>query len=108
MDNQSSQVTVKPVDKSKIRKLIRVAVILGVVTLIEFAIAFTIAAGAAKTFLFVALTIVKAFYIVGEFMHLTHERKTLIWSILLPMIFVVFMLFVFMFQGGSIFKVKYF
>ena len=39
---------------------------------------------------FIALTIVKAYYIVSEFMHLGHEKKSLKMSIVLPMLFVVF------------------
>ncbi|MBU1823007.1 MAG: cytochrome C oxidase subunit IV family protein, partial [Bacteroidetes bacterium] len=56
--------------------------------------------------LFVGLTIVKAFYIVGEFMHLKHEVKSLIWSILIPCIFVVWLLLALMLEGGSIFSAR--
>jgi len=104
---QENQITVQPVDKAKINKIWRVAGILGLVTAIEFVIAFTIDAGGAKTFLFVALTIVKAFYIVAEFMHLGHERKSLIMSILLPLVFVIFLIFILWYQGTAIFNVLY-
>lgn len=103
--HNTPQVQVIPKDKEKIKKIWKVAGILGIVTAIEFVIAFTIGSGAFKTFIFLALTIVKAFYIVAEFMHLSHERKALIWSILLPMIFVVFLIFILMYQGASIFNV---
>jgi caa(3)-type oxidase subunit IV len=63
--------------------------ILLVLTALEFLIAFTLHAGTLKTAIFVGMTIVKAFYIVGEFMHLKHEVKSLIWAALLPCIFVV-------------------
>ena len=39
---QRSQIEVKPVNKSKVRNFIRVMVYLGVITLFEFAIAFTV------------------------------------------------------------------
>ncbi len=104
---QENQITVQPVDKAKINKIWRVAGILGLVTAIEFVIAFTVNAGGAKTFLFVALTIVKAFYIVAEFMHLGHERKSLIMSILLPLVFVIFLIFILWYQGTAIFNVLY-
>jgi cytochrome c oxidase subunit IV len=80
------QITVLPPDKEKIKKLWTVAGILGVLTIIEFIIAFSVPHGTMKTFVFVVMTIVKAAYIVGEFMHLKYEAKVLFWSILIPMI----------------------
>lgn len=100
---QQSQVIVQPVDKEKIKKIWRVAAILAIVTLIEFAIAFTLEPSGAKAFLFIALTIVKAFYIVAEFMHLGHERRSLIMSILLPVTFIIFLIFILWYQGTAIF-----
>jgi cytochrome c oxidase subunit IV len=104
---QENQITVQPVDKAKINKIWRVAGILGLVTAVEFVIAFTIDAGGAKTFLFVALTIVRAFYIVADFTPLGHDRKSLIMSILLPMVFVIFLIFILWYQGTAIFSVLY-
>jgi cytochrome c oxidase subunit IV len=63
-------------------------------------------AGHAKTFIFVILTIVKAGYIVGEFMHLRYEVKVLFWSILIPMIFVAWMLVAFVYEGLAIQAVR--
>jgi cytochrome c oxidase subunit 4 len=80
--------------------------ILLAITALEFAIAFTIDAGLLKTSIFVGMTIVKAFYIVGEFMHLKHEVKSLIWAILIPCIFVVWLLIALMREGGSIFDLR--
>lgn len=107
MEEQTSNIQVIPPDKAKIRKLWKIAGILGIVTAIEFLIAFTIGPGAFKISLFVGLTIVKAFYIVSEFMHLGHEEKSLIWSILLPLIFVVWLIIALLAQGDSIFAAKY-
>jgi cytochrome c oxidase subunit IV len=97
--SQEPQVTVLPPDKAKIKKLWTVAGILGAVTALEFVIAFALGAGVFKTALFVGLTIVKAGYIVLEFMHLKYEVKVLFWSILIPMIFVVWMLVAFVYEG---------
>ncbi|TAE30051.1 MAG: hypothetical protein EAZ91_11430 [Cytophagales bacterium] len=80
--------------------------ILAAVTTLEFIIAFFIKPGYFKTSLFVGLTVVKAFYIVGEFMHLKHEAKGLIWAILLPCLFVVWLLLALMMEGGSIFMLR--
>ncbi len=103
---ENVDVAVIPPNKEKIRKLWKVAGILGVVTAVEFVIAFTLPHGPSKTFLFVALTIVKAGYIVLEFMHLRYEVKILFWSILIPMIFVVWMLVAFVYEGMAISDVR--
>ena len=100
--SEEPQVTVLPPDKAKIKKLWTVAAILGIITAFEFAVAFTMDHGALKTAIFVAMTIVKAAYIVGEFMHLRYEVKILLWSILIPMIFVVWMLVAFVYEGMKI------
>jgi len=107
MEEQISTVQVIPPNKEKIRKLWKIAGILGLVTGIEFLIAFTVGPGPLKVSVFVGLTIVKAFYIVSEFMHLGHEEKSLIWSILLPLIFVVWLIIALLVQGDAIFMVKY-
>ncbi|MFZ9981728.1 MAG: cytochrome C oxidase subunit IV family protein [Cyclobacteriaceae bacterium] len=96
------KVTILPPDKEKIKKLWRVAAIMAIVTAIEFIFAFTLEAGHLKTSIFIALTIVKAGYIVGEFMHLRHEVKVLFWSILIPMVFVVWFLVAMIYEGLSI------
>jgi len=102
MAHKEPQVVVLPPDTEKIKKLWRVALILLLVTVVEFVIAFTMDHGAAKTFLFVLLTIVKAGYIVGEFMHLRYEVKVLFWAVLIPMVFVVWMLVAFVYEGTMI------
>lgn len=104
--DENVHVNVLPPNKEKIKKLWTVAGILGVVTAVEFVIAFTMHHGPSKTFLFVALTIVKAGYIVLEFMHLKYEVKILFWAILLPMIFVVWMLVAFVYEGMAISDVR--
>lgn len=99
-------VTVIPPDKEKIKKLWKVAGILGLVTAFEFLIAFTMDHGSLKTFIFVALTIVKAAYIVMEFMHLKYEVKVLFWSIMIPLIFIVWLLVALIYEGVSISGVR--
>ncbi len=101
------QVVVKPVDKEKVKKIWMVALILAVVTGIEFVFAFTMEAGTLRTAIFIGLTIVKAFYIVAEFMHLRHEVKVLIWSILLPMVFVVWLIIALLVEGNAIYGVRF-
>ena len=103
---EPSNITVLPPDKAKIKKLWTVAGYLGIITAFEFLIAFTMHHGPLKTAIFVAMTIVKAAYIVGEFMHLRYEVKVLFWSILIPMIFVAWMLVAFVYEGMAISLVR--
>lgn len=101
-------VTVLPPNKEKIRKLWTVAAILGIVTALEFAVAFGISHNyqTLRVWIFIGMTIVKAAYIVGEFMHLRHEAKVLIWSILIPMVFVLWMLVAFVYEGMAISDIR--
>ena len=107
--DEPRRVTVIPPDKEKIRKLWKVAGILGLITAIEFAVAFLVPHEYASTrvWLFIAMTIVKAAYIVGEFMHLRHEAKMLIWSILIPMIFIVWLLIALVYEGMYISDLRF-
>lgn len=77
--------------------------ILLILTALEFVIAFTVPHGVLKISIFIVMTIVKAFYIVGEFMHLKHETKALIWSILVPIVFVLWLILALLIEGQAIF-----
>jgi cytochrome c oxidase subunit IV len=103
-----SQVEVQPANKSNILRLWKIAGILLIVTIIEFAFAFSLPESWKwmKISIFIGLTFVKAFYIVSEFMHLKHETKVLIWSIILPMVFVVWLVIALIYEGGAILGVK--
>lgn len=103
---ETTTVQVTPPNKEKINHIWKVAGILAGITTLEFIIAFTLDAGMFKLVVFVGLTVVKAAYIVGEFMHLKHEQKSLMWAILLPMLFVVFMLFVFRYESGAVLNAR--
>ena len=108
-DETHQTVTVIPPDKEKIKKLWTVAGILGLITAIEFAVAFLVPHEyqTLRVWSFILMTIVKAAYIVGEFMHLRHEAKVLIWSILIPMIFVVWLLIALVYEGMAISDVRF-
>ena len=94
-------IVVQPVNKEKVKQIWRIAIILGIVTAIEFVLAFTMPRGILLYSVFIGLTLVKAFYIVSEFMHLKHEVKFLIWSIMIPLIFVVWLIIALLAEGGS-------
>ena len=51
--------------------------------------------------IFISLTMVKAFYIVAEFMHLRHEIKNLILSIMVPLILFIWFITAFLADGNS-------
>lgn len=104
---ETNNIVVKPVDKERVKGIWMVALVLAVVTGIEFLFAFTMAPGTLRTSIFVGLTIVKAFYIVGEFMHLKHEAKVLIWSILIPMLFIVWLIIALLIEGNAIYDVRF-
>jgi cytochrome c oxidase subunit IV len=92
--------------KAQRKRIIQVAAVLSIVTIIEFVIAFVMEANTLRTAIFLGLTIVKAFYIVAEFMHLKHEVKVLIWSILIPMVFVVWLVIALIVEGDAILQVR--
>jgi cytochrome c oxidase subunit IV len=76
--------------------------ILSALTAFEFLIAFTLHNKDLRLLIFAGMTIVKAFYIIGEFMHLKHEVKSMIWMVILPCIFVVWFLGAMIWEGGSV------
>ncbi len=54
--------------------------------------------------IFILLTLLKAFYIVAEFMHLKFERTNFIWTIALPMLILIpYLTFILLSEGGSMF-----
>lgn len=99
-------IPVVPADKSTIKKIWLVALILALVTGVEYVFAFTIpAAGFSKYLrivLFVLLTIVKAYYIMKEFMHLGHETKSLQNSIIFPLTFLAWLILALLMESSSI------
>ncbi len=64
------------------------------ITAVEFMFAFFFPKDLRTTLItiYVVLTLFKAFFIVSEFMHLGHEVKALVYSIVLPMMFVVWLI----------------
>ncbi len=79
-------------------------VLLGI-TAIEFLIALVlipkgILGHGVGNFLYIALTLLKAFYIVAYFMHLKFEKVGLIYSILIPTIFIIFFVIWMLYEGN--------
>ena len=108
MNTEENKVVVQPADPAKVKHLVKIALYLFLVTVVEFIVAFTLGEGGLRTSLFVIMTIVKAFYIVWEFMHLGHEVKSLRWSIILPMILVVWLIVALLVEGSYIHLARFF
>ncbi|GAC1374817.1 MAG: cytochrome C oxidase subunit IV family protein [Hymenobacter sp.] len=80
----------------------RVFGILVGITGVEFIFVFLMHPSTLRNSIFIVLTIFKAFFIVGEFMHLKHETKGLIWTILVPMALLVWLLVALVTEGSFI------
>lgn len=104
---ETNNIQVIPEDKEKTKKIWKVAGYLAVLTAIEFVFAFTMPRGITLVAIFLGLTVVKAFYIVAEFMHLKHEQKTLMYSIVIPTVLILWLIIALMVEGTAIFNVRY-
>ena len=98
----------EPGGKEVVSKIIKTTVILSVITIIELGMglgmyALPMAAGL-KLFLkgvIVILSLAKAFYIVGVFMHLGEEVKNLIMTIVVPLLLFIWFIAAFLYEGNS-------
>ncbi len=56
--------------------------------------------------LFIILTVVKAYYIMWAFMHLEGEKGSLRWSIVAPLVFLIlYLVFILLMEGNYVFEV---
>ena len=90
------------------KEIIKVTVILSVLTAVELALGFWMMKLQAGTALvhaikgtIVILMLAKAFYIVGYFMHLKHEVRNLIMTIVVPLLLFVWFIIAFLYDGNS-------
>jgi len=89
------------------KEIVRVTVILTILTLIELALGFWMI-GMPETFLrhfikgvIIILMIAKAFYIVSYFMHLGHELRNMIMTIVVPLGLFIWFIIAFLYDGNS-------
>jgi cytochrome c oxidase subunit IV len=92
--------------KAKMKTIVKVTAILSILTAIEFAVAFIWEANVWRTSLFFVLTIFKAYYIVSEFMHLGHEAKSLRLSVILPLLFIVWLIIALLVEGDTVYELR--
>jgi len=80
------------------------------ITILEFILAFTKGPYHINhlfvVIVFISLTLLKAFYIVAEFMHLKHEVKMLIMCVSLPVIFIIWFIISMLYEGNAILLVR--
>ena len=105
-DNKST-LEVTPRNDEKIKKIWKTAGILLAITVAEFIMAFTMDRGILLYALFIILTIWKAKYIMMEFMHMGDEVKPLFYSIIVPLIFLVWLLIALAKEGSDIFMMRW-
>ncbi|MBC7651042.1 MAG: cytochrome C oxidase subunit IV family protein [Deinococcales bacterium] len=90
-----------------VKEIWKVTGILTVLTLVELGLGFwmmKVEAPGARLAIkgtIVILMMVKAFYIVGYFMHLKHELKNLIMTIVVPLLLFVWFIIAFLYEGNS-------
>ena len=76
---------------------------LAVITIFEFVIAFTVESKATKVPIFILMTIAKAYFIVGFFMHMKYEIDILRKSILYPFIsFIGLLIIILLYEGAHL------
>ena len=91
------------------KEIIRITVILTVLTIIELIIGFwmidiplsSVGVRLALKGTIVILMMAKAFYIVAYFMHLKHEMKNLIMTIVVPLALFIWFIIAFLYDGNS-------
>ena len=77
------------------------------ITIFEVAISFSPISKSTLLFIFIALTIVKAYFIVFYFMHMKFEEAALRLSILLPFVLIVYLIFIAIYEGIALGLIVY-
>ena len=102
--------------KSNTQKIIGVLILLSIVTLIEVVLGIYKPAPLNESFLnlkllnwvFIILTIVKAYYITWDFMHMRDEKFGLQVSVVITLIFLIaYAAFIFLVEGNYIYDIMY-
>ena len=91
-----------------IKEIVKVTIILSILTVIELILGFWMMGMGLDSGLrlavkgtIVILMMAKAFYIVGYFMHLKHEIKNLIMTIVVPLCLFIWFIIAFLYDGNS-------
>lgn len=113
LNSHSPEVSYHPEHKDGVvKKIIRTTVILSVITIVELALGFVMyfmtEAGNVNPGLFlflkgviVILSLAKAFYIVGVFMHLGDEIRNFMMTIVVPLLLFIWFIAAFLWDGNA-------
>lgn len=108
MEEQMSAVEYHEQGSGGTKEIIRVAIILTILTLVELGFGFSMISMSEESFsrhlikgIILILMLAKAFYIVGYFMHLKHEIRNLIMTICIPLLLFVWFIIAFLYDGSS-------
>jgi caa(3)-type oxidase subunit IV len=71
-------------------------------TLIDIAFYFIMPANMLRNSIFIVLGVVKAYYIVGTFMHLKYENNKLMLSIIIPIVFILWLIVLLLYEGDAL------
>lgn len=94
---------------SQVKAVWRATYILAIVTVVEVGMAIFWPDGWSRlvlNLLFIFMSLMKAFFIVGEFMHLKYELRALVLSILVPLLFLIWAIIAFSLEGDSWLNLK--
>lgn len=72
------------------------------ITILDFVIYFVMGPSGFRNFIFIAFGLVKAYYIVGAFMHLKSEKINLALMIVVPTLFIMGLIWVMLYEGNAI------
>lgn len=76
------------------------------ITIFDFVIYFVLDPSGWRNFIFIFFGLVKAYYIVGAFMHMKHEKINLALIILVPTIFIIGLIMGLLYEGNAISLIK--
>jgi len=82
----------------------RVTVWLTVITIVEVAVALLFGETIPRmllNFFFVVMSLLKAFFIVGEFMHVKYETRALMMTLIAPTFFLIWFIIAFLWEGSE-------
>lgn len=94
--------------KSQVSAVWRATIILSIVTIVEVAAALVYMNaypnGEFRMLLnsfFIVMSLAKAYFIVGEFMHVRYETRALTLTILVPLVFLIWFIIAFLWEGAE-------
>ncbi|ETN94376.1 Cytochrome C oxidase subunit IV [Zhouia amylolytica] len=100
--------------KSNVQKIWGVLILLSIITAVEVALGIVrpewsltkVLGMKLLNWIFIGLTIVKAYYIAWDFMHLRDEKAGFKWSLVLPLVILIpYLVFILLVEGDYIYEV---